>query len=330
MGSLTQKMSRLIGRSKSALGDRDERRRPVGALLRVLDEVEKAETAEEKRKRELYASWRSLVNMSPSEIRRFLESDEGSDAGMSESEASRANIRRGRDSARALLRMIPKGRSYAAASENWSANDWEWAGRQVSFISRMRGNDGPLTESDGSPTRKLKSLLIWGHDPRKTRKDVQDELAVLDLDSSHHVALLKAEGLSKLDPDEAGDLRLATGIVLEPDVVDAQGDTYSVDEIRKTAHLYMLDYQNVSFQHREYVNDKVKVVESWLVPEEGVEFDGTRVRGGTWVMTVKVFDDEIWRGIKRGDITGFSIEGFAKRTPVRDEPASHNPFAVGG
>jgi hypothetical protein len=89
-----------------------------------------------------------------------MDSDIGKKAGLSKKEAGKLDISRGRDSARAILRMKDKG------VEDWTPNDWKWAGKQISFISRMLGNDGPL-EKDGKPTRKLLSLKIWGHNPKK-------------------------------------------------------------------------------------------------------------------------------------------------------------------
>lgn len=51
--------------------------------------------------------------------------------------------------------------------ENWNDTDWEWAKRQNSFISRMKGMKGDLYDDKGRKTRKHTSLLIWGHDPEK-------------------------------------------------------------------------------------------------------------------------------------------------------------------
>ena len=124
-------------------------------------------TQEERQK--LWPKWRKLINMSPSEIQDFLDTPEGKAAGLSREEASEEGIARGRDSGRALIRMLPKGgRSYEQAERNWTDNDWKWAARQYSFNSRMRGTKGPLYDEDGNMTRKLTSLLIWGHDPRKS------------------------------------------------------------------------------------------------------------------------------------------------------------------
>lgn len=117
---------------------------------------------------ELWPKWRTLINMTPSEIEAFMETPEGKAAGLTREEAAEEGISRGRDSARALIRMLPKGgHSYDQAERNWNDNDWTWAKRQYSFNSRMRGVQGPLYDAEGNMTRKLTSLLIWGHDPRK-------------------------------------------------------------------------------------------------------------------------------------------------------------------
>lgn len=111
------------------------------------------------KQKELYSKWKKLVNMSAKEIKSFLDSDDGKVAGLSRSEASDEGIKSGRDSARAIIRMLETPVS------DWTNNDWEWAGRQVSFISRMKGVDGSLKDEKGEPTRKLLALKVWGHNP---------------------------------------------------------------------------------------------------------------------------------------------------------------------
>jgi hypothetical protein len=49
----------------------------------------------------------------------------------------------------------------------WTPKMWEWANKQISFISRMNGNKGGLYDDKGNKTRKHTSLLIWGHNPKK-------------------------------------------------------------------------------------------------------------------------------------------------------------------
>ena len=117
-------------------------------------------------KRRLYKEWQKLVNMSGKEIQSFLDSDGGEEAGLSRKEAGKAGaggkkITSGRDSARAIIRMLD------TPMAKWSANDWKWAGKQVNFISRMKGAKGGMRDEKGRPTRKLLALKVWGHNPEK-------------------------------------------------------------------------------------------------------------------------------------------------------------------
>ena len=117
-----------------------------------------------------------------------------------------------------------------------------------------------------------------------------------------------------LDPN---DERYVLGIVLEPEVVDAQGDIYSTEEIRAAAHRFMEEFGGLGLMHRLRVNDQVKVLESYLAPTDFTVGELT-VRKGTWMLAVRVLSDELWDRVKSGDLTGFSIGGSARRVP---EPA---------
>jgi hypothetical protein len=123
-----------------------------------------------------WKSWRKLINMSLKELKDFYDSPDGKDAGMKQKDANAAGIDSGRESARWLMKMIPHGDSYKQAEENWTPTMWKWCRKQISFNSRMRGMRkrmvGNPFERDGKMTRWLKSLLIWGHDPRKPLRKV--------------------------------------------------------------------------------------------------------------------------------------------------------------
>lgn len=127
----------------------------------VWESVELRESDDELR--EKYARWKKLVNMPSATLKKFIDSDTGKEAGLSRQEASNLGIKSGRDSARAILRMRQKPFS------EWTADDIKWMNRQISFVSRMSGNRGPMfqvnKEGKKIPTRKLTSLWIWGNVP---------------------------------------------------------------------------------------------------------------------------------------------------------------------
>lgn len=125
-----------------------------------------AEDMDDEEKDSIYKEWSKLVNMGAKELQNFIDSQGGKEAGLSRKEAGKAGtgggkITSGRDSARAIVRMLGKKK------DDWQAGDWKWANKQISFISRMKGAKGPLRDDKGEPTRKLLALKIWGHNPEK-------------------------------------------------------------------------------------------------------------------------------------------------------------------
>lgn len=111
--------------------------------------------------KELYKEWKSLVNMSKSELEKFYNSLEGKVAGLTFKEAKELGIHSGRESARWIMKMkeIPVSK--------WNNDHFVWAKRQVNFIKRMSGVNGKLYDEKGNKTRKHLALLIWGHNPEK-------------------------------------------------------------------------------------------------------------------------------------------------------------------
>lgn len=129
--------------------------------------TEEVSEGEKKRRQELYARWRQLVNMSAKSLDSWLDrqlelakKDPKKHPGMKQSVAAKMGISTGRQSAKWIMRMKQ------TPVKDWTPEMWRWAGKQVSFISRMKGNAGPLYDENGEPTRKLLSLKVWGHNPR--------------------------------------------------------------------------------------------------------------------------------------------------------------------
>lgn len=107
----------------------------------------------------IYKKWKSLVNMTAKELEDFASTQEGKEAGLSKGEAQELGIKSGQESAKWIIKM--------KRTKDWTPEMWNWAKRQISFISRMKGNAGELYDKKGNKTRKHTSLLIWGHNPEK-------------------------------------------------------------------------------------------------------------------------------------------------------------------
>lgn len=113
--------------------------------------------------------------------------------------------------------------------------------------------------------------------------------------------------------------RFVMGIVLEPEPFDGKGDAqqdvYSEDEVRTAAHKFMADFRNLGLMHTTFVNGSVKILESFLAPAS-FDMGGIKVKKGTWLMAIRVIEDNLWADIKAGKLTGFSIGGTAVRKPA--------------
>lgn len=108
--------------------------------------------------------------------------------------------------------------------------------------------------------------------------------------------------------------QLVTGIVLQPETKDAHGDVISAEEIENSAHDFMIKSRVIGEQHKSLAQSNV--VESYIAPIEMTIGDNQVIKKGTWLMTTKVHDTDLWARIKTGEITGFSPGGHGKKQNV--------------
>lgn len=119
------------------------------------------------------------------------------------------------------------------------------------------------------------------------------------------------------------DKRLVTGPAMLPNEkiirMDAEGEPYFVffseDTIRLCNELYFKQSkQNTSNVDHEEGVDNVTVIESWIIEDNTMDkalalgFEG--LPKGTWMITYKVYNDELWDKVKAGEVLGFSVEGM--------------------
>ena len=88
---------------------------------------------------------------------------------------------------------------------------------------------------------------------------------------------------------------------------------FSKDTVRKASQLFLKEsnQNNATIEHTKKISG-MSVVESWI--KEG-EQDKSNLYGfdaepGTWFITMKVDNEEIWNKVKSKEIKGFSIEGY--------------------
>jgi len=89
---------------------------------------------------------------------------------------------------------------------------------------------------------------------------------------------------------------------------------FSEDTIKKASELFLMrsNQNNATLEHKEKLNG-MSVVESWVI--DNPEMDKSKEYGfnlpkGTWMISMKVNNEGIWKDVKAGKVKGFSIEGY--------------------
>lgn len=103
-----------------------------------------------------YSEYHDTVNMSASELERWSETECSKLASVDRSPIAR-NLK--------LLRT---------KKEDWGDDEYKSAGRTISFVSRMRGNERGEPASEGCPSKRDISLKNWAYDPNKKNNNMEN------------------------------------------------------------------------------------------------------------------------------------------------------------
>ena len=117
------------------------------------------------------------------------------------------------------------------------------------------------------------------------------------------------------------DKRLVIGLALVPNKLIYRKNrgfeyniTFSDQTVRKASEKYLksMKLHNTTVAHETEV-EGVFLTESWIV--EDPKQDKTALYGldapkGSWAVSMRVDNDDLWKRIKSGDYLGFSIEGM--------------------
>ena len=66
------------------------------------------------------------------------------------------------------------------------------------------------------------------------------------------------------------------------------------------------------YEHEKKLSG-MSVVESWIIDDTKTDksrFYGFDLPKGTWMISMKVNNDDVWKDVKEGKVKGFSIEGY--------------------
>ena len=104
--------------------------------------------------------------------------------------------------------------------------------------------------------------------------------------------------------------RVVFAEVLVPDVPNTFRDYWTKEGIRQAAYLFMIQGFGIDVNHDniDVAGTKVAMVESFIArandPDGFIE--------GSWVVGMKIFDDDLWQAVLDGEINGYSYEALVE------------------
>jgi hypothetical protein len=89
---------------------------------------------------------------------------------------------------------------------------------------------------------------------------------------------------------------------------------FSKETVRKASELYLKhnNHHKATYEHQERVSG-VLTVESWIIEDPKMDkanLYGFQLKKGTWMVKMKIDNEELWQDIKSKKIRGLSIEGY--------------------
>ena len=99
-------------------------------------------------------------------------------------------------------------------------------------------------------------------------------------------------------------------------VVDRQGDVITAETMEKAATQFMLGARNGLTMHSG--EPTTTIVHSMPLTKQIMDSFGIQCDKEGWLIAVKVHDDATWDRMKKGEFTGFSIGGRAKKVQIAD------------
>ena len=89
---------------------------------------------------------------------------------------------------------------------------------------------------------------------------------------------------------------------------------FSEDTVRQASELFLMNsnQNNATYEHDKKL-EGMSVVESWIIEDSKQDKSakyGFDLPKGTWMISMKVNNEQVWSDVKAGKVKGFSIEGY--------------------
>jgi HK97 family phage prohead protease len=156
-----------------------------GSTMKQFDELNELLSKAEAEMNQRFTDFKQTVNMSASEIKRWGNNDCAGLASRTDDGGDGPSVVRNR-----VIKLLETPKS------EWGQDEFTMAGRVVSFVSRMKGNEQGEPVKDGCPSKRDISLMNWGYNPNRKAMSVGNMV---------HYEFEDGEGIGKIEAtDEEG------------------------------------------------------------------------------------------------------------------------------
>lgn len=192
--------------------------------------------------------------------------------------------------------------------------------------------------------KRMKSFLSRHKVDLESSKSYEDGCGLLSIDAWGGIEALDwaTNYLERIENEDTTNMqafsiidnekRLLVGPAMIPNKMMARKDFatnkiyfvyFSPETIEKLQRKFMVDklIDATNIEHKDKLLEDVTIVESWIVEDN--QYDKQKKYGfenpiGTWMIIVKVNNDDIWKSVKNGELKGFSVQGYFAEKKVQN------------
>lgn len=132
------------------------------------------------------------------------------------------------------------------------------------------------------------------------------------------------EQISKIQKVDT-ERQIVYGVVYAPLEIDTWGELMTAEDIETLAHRFMSLKLNetIDEMHDEQGKQNVYPIESFIAREDDPDYPE-----GSWVLAVKIEDENTWAKVKSGELNGFSFQALVKKVAAVVE-IEYDPEIIG-
>jgi hypothetical protein len=183
--------------------------------------------------------------------------------------------------------------------------------------------DGVVTPSPGPPPEEQEAKRSTRKKRKSLGRFVDKSLRVGDATDREEVrAILERRRNEDEDSPidyraivKADEQRYTLGVAYPANEVDAHKEFTDPIELEQAAWSAMARQMGIGIQHMDGTDGAGVVVESYIYRGPSWEMDGQTVKPGDWLLGV-VWTPTAWQLIRSGQLTGYSIQGYAQTKKV--------------